>query len=112
MSIAAMGVFLYSRDTTKTHQVYSYRPQRANNTSEKEIKQDKQSIKRKSNISKMASSIIAANLQYISLMAFSSVFNLSRVNRVKFSWSLILFHAWTGVMYPFKSSLSAISKSL
>lgn len=80
----------------------------------------------------MASSIIAANLQYISaqhyqsrkepnshpwhlilgLMAFSSVFNLSRVNRGKFSWSLILFHAWTGVMYPSKSSLSAISKSL
>lgn len=45
-------------------------------------------------------------------MAFSSVFNLSRVNRGKFSWSLILFHAWTGVMYPSKSSLSAISKSL
>lgn len=44
-------------------------------------------------------------------MAFCSVFNVSRVNRGKFSWSLILFHAWTGVMYPFKSSLSAISNS-
>lgn len=83
------------------------------------------------NISKMASSIIAANLLHITtqhhqsreehtthpwhlilgLIAFSSVLNLSRVNHGKFSWSLILFHAWTGVIYPSKSSLSAISNS-
>lgn len=75
----------------KTHQIYSYSPIRANKTSEKkrnEARQTKHQTKKGrsdieetmiqgpralfSNISKMASSIIAANLQNISTQHYQS----------------------------------------